>query len=160
MTIINLPPTTVIADNTTCSRTQRQLIPLSTSCTSTKPCVHFFITKSKHRKGNFISVCRHLLCFEEAHKQASSAEHGYSEAGGRLKRFGIRRKLLTARGRKFTKVLGLMRKCLVRSKPRSSLLSSSLSGILQRLVQKFNKSLHNAQFFYTWLFGSAVLLSE
>lgn len=137
MTIINQPPTTVIADNTTCNRTQRQLIPLSTSCTSTKPCVHFFITKSKHCKGNFISVCRHPLCFEGAHKQASSAEHGHSEAGTsdctwKEVQKGSRTEELTP----------------IPSKAKS-LLSPSLSGILQRLVQKFYKSLHNAQFCYT-----------
>lgn len=65
----------MIADNTTYNRAHGNRVPLTTSCASAIQCVNFIITKSKHRKGNFISVCRRCLCFDKAHGQALGTKH-------------------------------------------------------------------------------------
>lgn len=77
MTIINQLTTTMIADNTTYNRAHGQLYwyyRRSTNhflCVSRAGCVNFIITKSKHRKWNFISVRCHCLCFEIMYRPGS-----------------------------------------------------------------------------------------
>lgn len=77
MTIINQLTTTIIADNTTYTRAHGQLYWFFCRsidhflCVSHAECVNFIITKSKHRKGNFISACCHCLCFEIMYERGS-----------------------------------------------------------------------------------------
>lgn len=69
----------MIADNTTCNRAHGQLYWFycrSTDyflCVSHAECVNFIITKSKHRRGNFISARCHCLCFEVVYRQGSGS---------------------------------------------------------------------------------------
>ncbi len=101
MTIINQPPTTVIADNTTYNTAHGQLYWFCCCsadhflCVSRVECVNFIITKSKHRKGNFISARCQCLCFERTFRHESDSWAQQFEVRVHLKMF-VNQKVFTA----------------------------------------------------------------
>lgn len=64
-------------------------------CVSHRECVNFIITKSKHRKGNFISACCQCLCFEAEYVKGLGAEHNWFRSRVYLKMSGNQERLLS-----------------------------------------------------------------